>query len=46
LNASAALEVAGRVASIEEGLVLAAESIDSGAAGRTLERWVAVSTSE
>jgi anthranilate phosphoribosyltransferase len=43
LNAAAALEVAGRVASSEEGLAVAAESIDSGAASATLERWVAVS---
>ena len=43
LNAAAALEVGGRAASIEEGLTVAARSIDSGAASATLERWVAVS---
>jgi anthranilate phosphoribosyltransferase len=45
LNAAAALEVAGRVTSIEEGLALAAGSIDSGAASATLERFIAVSRS-
>ncbi len=44
LNAGAALEVAGRTASLEEGIAVAAESIDSGAAAQTLDRWVAVST--
>ena len=44
LNAAAALQVAGRAASIEQGLSVAAQSIDSGAAAATLERWVAVST--
>jgi len=43
LNAGAALEVAGRAASLEEGLLLAAESIDSGEAARSLERWIEVS---
>jgi len=43
LNAGAALEVAGRGVSLEEGLLLAAESIDSGEAARTLERWIEVS---
>lgn len=43
LNAAAALEVAGRVGSLEEGIAVAAESIDSGAASRALERWVEVS---
>jgi anthranilate phosphoribosyltransferase len=43
LNAAAALEVAGLASSLEEGLPLAAESIDSGAAARTLERWIDVS---
>jgi len=42
LNAGAALEVAGRAASIEEGIAVAAESIDSGAAMTLLERWVEV----
>jgi anthranilate phosphoribosyltransferase len=43
LNAGAALEVAGRAGSIEEGMASAAESIDSAAAARALERWVEVS---
>jgi len=43
LNAAAALEVAGRAATLEEGIAVAAESIDSGAAARTLERWIEVS---
>ncbi len=43
LNAASALEVAGRVGRLEEGIAVAAESIDSGSAGRVLERWVAVS---
>lgn len=43
LNAAAALEVAGRVTSLEEGMDEAAASIDSGAAAAVLERWVAVS---
>ncbi|MBI2238436.1 MAG: anthranilate phosphoribosyltransferase [Actinobacteria bacterium] len=43
LNAAAALEVAGRVGSLEEGIAVAAESVDSGAASRALERWVEVS---
>ncbi len=45
LNAAAALEVAGRVANLEEGLLTAAESVDSGAAAAALERWAAVSNS-
>jgi anthranilate phosphoribosyltransferase len=36
LNAGAALFVAGRAASLREGLALAASSIDGGAAARTL----------
>ncbi len=43
LNAGAALEVAGRAASLQDGIQLAADSIDSGAAGETLERWRTVS---
>jgi anthranilate phosphoribosyltransferase len=42
LNAAAALELAGRVDSVPEGLVLAAETIDSGAAEATLATWAAV----
>ncbi len=45
LNAAAALEVAGRAQSLAEGLALAAEAIDSGAAVAALERWVAASRS-
>ena len=43
LNAGAALVVAGRVVSLEEGVALAGTSIDSGAAAATLARFVAVS---
>jgi anthranilate phosphoribosyltransferase len=43
LNAAAALVVAGSAASMEEGLALAGESIDSGKAAATLARFVEVS---
>jgi anthranilate phosphoribosyltransferase len=43
LNAGAALEVAGVAADLDEGLRLAASSVDEGTAAGTLERWVAVS---
>lgn len=43
LNAAAALVVAGRADSLEEGLVAACESIDSGKAAATLARFVEVS---
>lgn len=43
LNAAAALQVAGQADSIEDGLVVAARTIDSGAAEALLDRWVAVS---
>ena len=43
LNAGAALEVAGVASDIDEGLRLAAASIDEGKAAGTLERWIAVS---
>ncbi len=46
LNAAAALEVAGRAPTLADGMALAAEAIDSGAAAATLERWVAVSRDE
>src|SRR5262245_52159597 len=39
LNAAAALEVAGRASSLEEGMAIAAASVDSGAASDTLTRW-------
>ena len=43
LNAGAALAVAGRVDTLEEGLQRAGDAIDEGHAARTLERLVAVS---
>ena len=44
LNAGAALVVAGRAASIEEGIAVATEAIDSGAAERTLSAFVTASS--
>jgi anthranilate phosphoribosyltransferase len=46
LNAGAALFIAGRAASVREGLSQAAAAIDGGAAADTLARLAAVSTSE
>ena len=43
LNAAAALEVADKAGSKVEGIAMAAESIDSGAAERTLQRWIEAS---
>lgn len=43
LNAAAALEVSGTAASMEEGLRLAAASIDDGSAAGALEGWAALS---
>jgi len=43
LNAAAALEVAGRASTLADGLTLAADVVDSGAAAAALERWIAVS---
>lgn len=43
LNAAAALVVAGRAASLVEGAAIAAEAIDSMAAHRLLDRWIAYS---
>jgi anthranilate phosphoribosyltransferase len=40
LNAGAALVVAGRAQSLDEGVALAVESIDSGAAAATLQRFI------
>jgi anthranilate phosphoribosyltransferase len=40
LNAGAALFVAGRVASLREGITMAAAAIDSGAAGQVLARLI------
>ncbi len=45
LNAAAALRAAGLAGNWKDGLGLAAEAIDSGRAGQTLERWAKVSTS-
>jgi anthranilate phosphoribosyltransferase len=45
VNAGAALMVVGRAASLEEGVRLAAASIDSGAAAATLEAFLAASRS-
>jgi anthranilate phosphoribosyltransferase len=45
LNAAAGLVVAGRGASLADGVGLAAAALDSGAAGRVLERLVAFTTS-
>ncbi len=42
LNAAAALIVAGKVDSLTDGVVMAAELIDSGAAGKALDRLVAI----
>jgi anthranilate phosphoribosyltransferase len=43
LNAAAALVVAGRAQDLKEGLSLAAQAVDSGAAKDRLDRLVAVS---
>jgi anthranilate phosphoribosyltransferase len=43
LNAAASLVVAGRVAELAEGLVLARQSVDSGRAEAALERLIAIS---
>jgi len=43
LNAAAALEVAGKASSLEDGMAMASASIDSGAAIDTLARWVTAS---
>ncbi|MGN6621255.1 MAG: anthranilate phosphoribosyltransferase [Sphingomonas sp.] len=43
LNTAAALIVAGRVADLVEGVAIAAETLDSGAADRLLDRWIAYS---
>ena len=43
LNAAAALEVAGRSPTLEDGLQIAAAAIDTGAAAATLDRWVEAS---
>ncbi len=43
LNAAAALVVGGRAEDLRHGVEAAAQSIDSGAAARVLDRWVEVS---
>jgi len=43
LNAGAALVIAGRAASLREGIAAAARSVDTGAAGEVLERLIVVS---
>jgi anthranilate phosphoribosyltransferase len=43
LNASAALRAAGLARDWKEGLSLAAEAIDRGAAAGVLERWAGLS---
>jgi len=44
MNAGAALFVAGAAASVQEGIAMASRAIDRGAARRTLEQLVAIST--
>jgi anthranilate phosphoribosyltransferase len=46
LNAGASLFIAGASPSVERGIAMAAEAIDGGAARRTLDRLVALSTAE
>jgi anthranilate phosphoribosyltransferase len=41
LNAAAALVIAGRVDALPDGMRIAAEAIDSGAANRLLDAWIA-----
>lgn len=41
LNAAAALVVAGRTTELRRGAEIAAEALDSGAAGRLLDAWIA-----
>ena len=45
INSAAALIAADRAISLKEGVQIAAESIDSGAAARVLEEFVAVTRS-
>jgi anthranilate phosphoribosyltransferase len=46
LNAGAALFIAGAVASVEDGIVMASRAIDRGDAARTLEKLVSISTAD
>lgn len=41
LNAAAALVVAGQTTELRQGAAIAAEALDSGAAGRLLDAWIA-----
>ncbi|MEO9131730.1 MAG: anthranilate phosphoribosyltransferase, partial [Sphingomonas sp.] len=41
LNAAAALMVAARATDLPEGVAIAAEALDSGAANALLNRWIA-----
>jgi anthranilate phosphoribosyltransferase len=43
LNAAAALWVAGAADSLKDGAALAREALDSGAAARVLDRYIALS---
>jgi anthranilate phosphoribosyltransferase len=45
LNSAAALVAADKAASLTEGVTLAAQTIDSGAAGKKLDRFIEVTTS-
>jgi anthranilate phosphoribosyltransferase len=46
LNAGAGLMIGGQAPSVQEGIALAAAAIDSGAAAKTLDRLIAMSTEE
>jgi anthranilate phosphoribosyltransferase len=46
LNAGAGLMIAGQAPSVQEGIARAATAIDSGAAAKTLDRLIAMSTEE
>jgi anthranilate phosphoribosyltransferase len=46
LNAGAGLMIAGQAPSVQEGIARAATAIDSGAAAKTLDRLIALSTEE
>jgi anthranilate phosphoribosyltransferase len=46
LNAGAGLMIAGLAPSVQEGIARAATAIDSGAAAKTLDRLIAMSTEE
>jgi anthranilate phosphoribosyltransferase len=43
LNAGAALMVSGRAKDVKEGVIVAAQSLDSGAAGTKLDALIAAS---